>query len=107
MRLIDADALRKFLHEDDFDTPDERWKPESEFAKMIDALPTVDIKTEVAKEILNEIANDVSSKIPMTICPIYKNDLDFDAGLKNGKADALIEVLKLIAKLENKYTKGE
>ena len=55
MRLIDADVLRKFLHEDDFDTPDERWKPESEFAKMIDALPTVDIKTEVAREIFAEI----------------------------------------------------
>lgn len=55
MRLIDADALKKFLHEDDFDTPDERWKPESEFAKMIDALPTADIKTEVAREIFAEI----------------------------------------------------
>lgn len=41
-RLIDADALKKFLHEEDFETPDERWRPESEFAKMIEYAPTVD-----------------------------------------------------------------
>lgn len=42
-RYIDADVLKKFLHEEDFETPDERWKPESEFAKMIDACPTADV----------------------------------------------------------------
>ena len=42
-RYIDADILKKFLHEDEFHTPDERWKPESEFAKMIDVLPTADV----------------------------------------------------------------
>ena len=41
-RYIDADMLKKFLHEEDFETPDERWRPESEFAKMIDACQTVD-----------------------------------------------------------------
>ena len=41
-RLIDADVLKNFLHEEDFGTPDERWKPESEFAAMIDFAPTVD-----------------------------------------------------------------
>lgn len=42
-RYIDADVLKQFLHEDDFGTPDERWKPESEFAQMIDALPTANV----------------------------------------------------------------
>lgn len=42
-RYIDADKMKKYLHEDDFGTPDERWKPESEFAKMIDATPTADV----------------------------------------------------------------
>lgn len=31
-----AEMLKKCLHTDDFKTPDERWKPESEFALMID-----------------------------------------------------------------------
>ena len=33
-----ADKLKKCLHEEDFNTPDERWKPESDFAAIIDAL---------------------------------------------------------------------
>ena len=41
-RYIDADMLKKFLHEDDFETPDESWRQESEFAKFIDACQTVD-----------------------------------------------------------------
>lgn len=42
-RYIDADVLMKLLHTDDFGTPDERWKPESEFARMIEATPTADV----------------------------------------------------------------
>ena len=30
--------LKKYLHTEDFDTPDERWKPESEFCAIIDQL---------------------------------------------------------------------
>lgn len=30
--------LKKYLHPEDFDTPDERWKPESEFCAIIDEL---------------------------------------------------------------------
>ena len=30
--------LKKYLHAEDFDTPDERWKPESEFCAIIDKL---------------------------------------------------------------------
>ena len=30
--------LKKYLHIEDFDTPDERWKPESEFCAIIDKL---------------------------------------------------------------------
>lgn len=41
-RYIDADMLKKLLHEEDFETPDERWRPESEFEKFIDACQTVD-----------------------------------------------------------------
>ena len=30
--------LKKYLHTEDFSTPDERWKPESEFCAIIDEL---------------------------------------------------------------------
>lgn len=30
--------LKKYLHTEDFDTPDERWKPESKFCAIIDEL---------------------------------------------------------------------
>ena len=40
---IEREALKTWLHEEDFGTPDERWRPESEFGAMIDALPAVDV----------------------------------------------------------------
>ena len=33
-----AERLKSYLHQDDFNTPDERWKPESEIANLIDQL---------------------------------------------------------------------
>lgn len=33
-----ADQLKKCLHTDDFGTPDECWKPESDFAYIVDYL---------------------------------------------------------------------
>ena len=44
MRLIDADLLEKYLKRDEWCTPDEKWRAESEFGAMIDAQPTVDAK---------------------------------------------------------------
>lgn len=43
-RYIDADKLIAYLHREDFHTPDERWKPESEFANIIEATPTADVE---------------------------------------------------------------
>jgi hypothetical protein len=42
-RYIDAEKLRCRLYEADFHTPDERWRPESEFAELIDTTPTADV----------------------------------------------------------------
>ncbi|MBQ7124915.1 MAG: hypothetical protein IJP16_05005 [Clostridia bacterium] len=38
-RYIDAEKLKQDLHQEDFGTPDERWRPESEFAILVDAQP--------------------------------------------------------------------
>lgn len=43
-RYIDADKLRSRLYESDFHTPDERWRPESEFAELIDTMPAADVE---------------------------------------------------------------
>lgn len=42
MRKINADELEKWMDRDDWGSPDERWRPESEFGAIIDAQPTVD-----------------------------------------------------------------
>ena len=41
-RLISADALKKMLNPKEWGTPDERWRPESEFAQLIDFAPTIE-----------------------------------------------------------------
>ena len=61
-------------------------------------------KAEVAREIFEEIYKSVASKIPMQILPIFKDDLDFDAGFINGKRDALFDALVIIAELKKKHT---
>ena len=37
-KIYVLNELKKYLHTEDFDTPDERWKPESEFCAIIDEL---------------------------------------------------------------------
>lgn len=41
-RLVDIEAAERFLHREDWGTPDETWRPEGEFGAMLDALPTAD-----------------------------------------------------------------
>ena len=41
-RLIDAEFIEKWINREEHNTPDERWRPEREFAEMIDNAPTVD-----------------------------------------------------------------
>lgn len=67
--------------------------------------PTVDVvpKSEVAM-IFEELYKSVVSKIPPHIRPIFKDDMDFEDGFRNGKTDALLDVLVLIAELKKKYT---
>ena len=44
MRLIDADAVIKILgiRQEEWDTPDERWRPEREFGSVIMNMPTIE-----------------------------------------------------------------
>ena len=60
-------------------------------------------RREVAR-ILRELEKSVALKIPMEFRPIFKDDRNFEDGFRDGKHDALIEVLVLIAELKKKYT---
>ena len=42
-KYIDADKIERFIRRDEWQTPDERWRPESEFGTFIDALPAEDV----------------------------------------------------------------
>lgn len=42
-RYADITNVENWLHRDVWGTPDERWRPESEFGAMIDALPKFEI----------------------------------------------------------------
>lgn len=46
-RFIDADKLEQFLHPDEWGTPDECWRPESEFGKIVRYIPTADVRENV------------------------------------------------------------
>lgn len=41
--LINKKDALKWCHEEEWHTPDERWRPESEYGEYIKALPTVNI----------------------------------------------------------------
>ena len=69
-----------------------------EFDKYI-----AEAKQEVAREIFEELYKSVASKTTMQIRPIFKDDLNFEDGFRNGKNDAFLEVLLLIAELKKKY----
>ena len=43
-RYIDADKIEPFINREEWDTPDERWRPESEFGRFVDAIPTADVQ---------------------------------------------------------------
>lgn len=49
MRLIDADALMTRLTPEDFGTPDERWLPERDIARLIQMEPTIDLNAKIDK----------------------------------------------------------
>lgn len=42
-RYIDAELIEKHINREEHHTPDERWRPESEFAALIDSIPTADV----------------------------------------------------------------
>lgn len=42
-RYIDAELIEKYISREEHNTPDEKWRPESEFAALVDNVPTADV----------------------------------------------------------------
>ena len=42
-RYIDAELIEKYISREEHNTPDEKWRPESEFAALVDNIPTADV----------------------------------------------------------------
>lgn len=108
-RYIDADALIEMLNikaktDEEIGLYNHLALTQS-FITFVERQPTADVvpKSEIAK-IFEELNGKVASEISPDILPIFKNVLDFDAGFRNGKTDAFLDVLALIAELKKKYT---
>ena len=43
MAYIDKEMLERLFNRHEWGTCDERWRPESEFGKFVDAIPTADV----------------------------------------------------------------
>ena len=83
MRLIDADALLK----EDFTERFIDFYDNTVFETIIESAPTVDIKTEVAREIFDKVIDMISFR--------YLNEDDYTFG----------ELIYGLNELKNKYTK--
>lgn len=42
-KYINTEQIEQYLHREEHGTPDERWRPESEFARIIDCIPSADV----------------------------------------------------------------
>lgn len=81
-RYIDADAFEKYITRDEWDTPDETWRPESEFGLIIDAIPTADVVEVVHGEWIN-----IDKRGKNVQCSKCGNTLDL-RGVNAGRGDA-------------------
>lgn len=42
-KYINTEQIEQYLHREEHGTPDERWRPESEFARIIECIPSADV----------------------------------------------------------------
>ena len=97
MRLIDADALLEKDFRKRFYEPYDN----TVFEVIIEDAPTVDIKTEVAREIFAEIEKDLS----LLFAKYHRERKNLYDTYINTKLDAICVAQKAVAELKNKYTK--
>ena len=74
--------------------------------QIIETTEDVVPKSEVER-IFEELYKSVASKVPIKFRPIFKDDRDYDAGVIDGKRNALFMVLAEIAELKKKYPESE
>ena len=116
MRLIDADALLSELQEElEFDSP-MHSEEENKYInsglriaiKDVKYAPTIDIKTEVAREIFAEIDNEFRKMISVANDGVNRGIVEQNKFtlIVNSNAVTILDTARLrIAELKNKYTK--
>ena len=76
-RYIDAERIEPFLRRKIWGTPDERWRPESEFGLFVDAVPTADVAE--VKHGRWEV-DDIGIKVVAT-CSVCRNEIEMSTCL--------------------------
>lgn len=61
--------IEKLMRRWEWDTPDERWRPESEFGRMIDAIPAADVVEVHQVKTMNEWIS-VKERLPAEWKPV-------------------------------------
>ncbi len=113
MRLIDADAFKKQIQENVstfYTCGSGGYYLAEDVIEDIDNAPTVDIKTEVAREIFAEIEEEIQSALRNNYNVRSKRiekhgTSDGFISVVDGKILALRGIDDFIAELKNKYTK--
>ena len=78
-RYIDADEFEKYINREEWETPDETWRPEREFGMIIDSIPTADVAEVVrCKDCkwygIDELKKDgtVDRRYNPSVCYLYR-----------------------------------
>ena len=74
--------------------------------RAIHEIPTADVvpKSEVVREIIERITRVMSPDMQASFIPIFgKDSLDYEAGVRAGRYDAIISVLAEVAKIGKEY----
>ena len=82
-RYIDAELIEKHIKREEHYTPDEKWRPESEFAALVDNIPTADV-VEVVK---------------CTECAMHSNCIMEDTFITVGITDGYCRVGRKVEKM--------
>lgn len=90
-RYIDAEKLEKWFLRSEWDTPDERWRPEGEFGKIVDSLPSEDVAPIVHSKWLNGLCSNCG--YAATVLPI-DGDLFYLYEKFCSNCGSMMEVLK-------------
>ena len=99
-KYVSVKSIDVFLHRPDWHTPDERWRPESEFGALVDSLSGIEtdnIEAEIEK--LQELFTEALLHMPYD--PRNKNDVKLRKELTGNWNTVKTEILNEIKQPED------